>query len=300
MFSFFSKVLCRDKRPGQPGTQAQGPLGRDVDQEATRADPIEIYSPDHERCFMVSPGDDAVFSGITDRGMARRSNQDYLLIDPLREIFMVADGMGGASAGEVASRQAVHAAYDYLLHGAKAGTHEDGPCAQAVHEAFRMANQAVRDMAKEYPEMTGMGTTMVAACMSGQQLCIGWIGDSRAYLLREKRALEQLTGDHSVVWEEYRAGRLTRKDARHHPARNRLTRAIGVDSTIQCDSVTVQISGNDRLLLCSDGLWGMLPDSSIEEVLRQADTARRAARQLVDMANMEGGRDNITVIVRFF
>ncbi|MDO8916259.1 MAG: Stp1/IreP family PP2C-type Ser/Thr phosphatase [Coriobacteriia bacterium] len=224
-------------------------------------------------------------AGLTDTGLTRASNEDALLIEP--PLYAVADGMGGHRAGEIASRVAL----EELLASAPARLD-----AKALGRAVRAANRAVIAAATKSRGRTGMGTTLTAAMVDGASLAIAHVGDSRAYLLHEG-CLERLTDDHSMVGELIREGTLTEEEARFHPQRSVITRALGSDANMVADVFEVEGYPGDRLLLTTDGLTAMLADEFIGEILMAEKEPERAAQTLVDAANRAGGYDNITVVV---
>jgi serine/threonine protein phosphatase PrpC len=234
----------------------------------------------------VSPrGNAGTAAGLTDPGLQRGGNEDAYLLEP--PLYAVADGMGGHRAGEIASRVAV----DALL--ADAPRRADS---KSLGRAVRTANRAVIDAAEKSRTRAGMGTTLTAVMVDGTHLALAHVGDSRAYLLHDG-ALERLTEDHSMVADLVRQGTLTEEDARFHPQRSVITRALGSDPNMVADTFDVQAAVGDRLLLCSDGLSAMLTDDTIGELLRTSPDPQAATRTLVDAANRAGGYDNITVIV---
>ena len=225
----------------------------------------------------------------TDVGRARERNEDaYLLDDPL---FAVADGMGGHRGGNVASTLAV----EVLGQAAKVA---DRSRATLMQE-FREANRRVLETGTEDPALHGMGTTLTAVRVVGAGALIAHVGDSRAYLLRDGE-LHLLTEDHTLVQRMVREGKLSREGARHHPQRSILTRALGVEDDLPVDEVTLPLRGGDRLLLCTDGLTGMLSEDSIRDILLGESESQNACEKLVDEANRAGGDDNITVVVMDF
>lgn len=224
----------------------------------------------------------------TDVGRVRSNNQDsYLTSDPL---YAVADGMGGAAAGEVASAIAVEALGNVF--------HRSGPAtADLLISAAQAANRAVWDEAEANPEMRGMGTTLVAiALVEGPQLAIINIGDSRLYVL-EDGELRQITFDHNLVAEMVAEGRLTPAEAEIHPRRNIMTRALGVEPEVPIDLFVEDPRPGDRYLLCSDGLPREVSDDLIASLLRRIADPDDAAKELVEEAKRRGGNDNITVVV---
>jgi PPM family protein phosphatase len=226
-------------------------------------------------------------TGRTDPGRVRRRNEDAFVIDP--PLFAVADGMGGAQAGEVASRLTAAAFREY---------HEaDGlPPDERVQAIIQEANRRIYERAHADSGFSGMGTTVTAALLLGGRVTIGHVGDSRAYRIRDG-ALEQLTDDHSLVGDLMRSGRLTPEEADAHPQRSVITRALGTDPEVDVDTVTVDVRAGDLFLLCSDGLTTMVADEDILGILAAAPTLDDAARELVRAANTGGGEDNVTVVL---
>ena len=225
------------------------------------------------------------FGSRTDIGCLRDHNEDSLVVTP--PLFAVADGMGGHAAGEVASEIAVRVLSEL------APEHPDG---EALGRAIEEANRAVIQAAREGRGRQGMGTTMTAAMLEGERLVIAQVGDSRAYLLHQGK-LQQLTRDHSLMADMIEAGQLTPEEARTHPQRSVITRALGSDAHLHPDIYEIHVETGDRLLICSDGLSGMIFDDQIENTLRRVQDPQRCASQLVNEAIAAGGHDNVTVIV---
>lgn len=222
----------------------------------------------------------------TDTGRQRNANEDsYFTKAPL---FVVADGMGGAQAGEVASKAAAESF---------AGELPEAPPERLLEETIEGANRTIHELARKDPSLAGMGTTTTAAIvdLEGEEVAIGHVGDSRAYRLRGGR-FEQLTRDHSLVEEMRRKGQLTDAQAEDHPQRSIITRALGPEPEVQVDVQTVPAQDGDVFLICSDGLTTMLDDEAIAGILTRATSLTSAVRALVDEANRAGGRDNITVV----
>lgn len=222
----------------------------------------------------------------TDTGLVRDHNEDAFLVEA--PLFAVADGMGGHKGGEVASRIALQTMEE-----------SRGSDDVALAEAVREANRAVLDAAAGDRDLSGMGTTLTALVAKDDGIDLAHVGDSRAYLLRDG-ALRQLTEDHTLVHRMVQEGRLTEEEAKIHPHRSILTRALGVESDIQVDGAAVQIEPGDRVLLCSDGLTSMVPDERIHHVLEEHPDPQEASAALVRVANEAGGQDNITVMVLDF
>ena len=226
-------------------------------------------------------------TGLTDAGRRRRHNEDAFVCEP--PLFAIADGMGGAQAGELASR---------LAAAAVGSAEPDGRVGrERVVALIEDANRSVYERAADDQSVSGMGTTMTVALVEGDRVWVGHVGDSRAYLVRDGR-LEQVTEDHSLVAELVRSGRLTPDEAGNHPHRSVITRALGTDAEVVIDVLAVPIQPHDLFVLCSDGLTTMVDDEAILMLVEQhRDDLDAAARALVDRANAAGGEDNITVVL---
>jgi protein phosphatase len=222
----------------------------------------------------------------SDTGRQRRANEDSFFVRA--PLFVVADGMGGAQAGEVASRLAAETF--------SAGLPDDGSSEARLEARVRQANQRIHERSQEDRALNGMGTTLTAAYLDGDELALAHVGDSRAYLLRDGE-LTRLTRDHTLVEELVRRGELTEQEAAEHPQRSIITRALGPEPDIDIDLHTHRVHAGDVLLLCSDGLTGMIGEDEVQELLAGAASLRDAGRALVDAANEAGGRDNITVVL---
>lgn len=222
----------------------------------------------------------------TDTGRQRNANEDSVFT--LAPLFVVADGMGGAQAGEVASRAAVESFERGL---------PEAPPLRSLEETIEGANRTIHELARKDPSLAGMGTTTTAALvdLEAEEVAIGHVGDSRAYRLRNGK-FEQLTRDHSLVEEMRRKGQLTDEQAEDHPQRSIITRALGPEPEVQVDLQTAPAQDGDLFLICSDGLTTMLDDDDIARILGRATSLTAAVRALVDEANRAGGRDNITVV----
>src|SRR5215207_5781133 len=222
----------------------------------------------------------------TDTGRQRRANEDNLFVaEPL---FVVADGMGGARAGEVASQTAV----DAFGKGLPAA----GSSEERLAAVIRAANEQIHGMAKSDEQLSGMGTTVTAALMGGNEVSIAHVGDSRAYVWRDSE-LQPLTRDHSLVAELVARGKLTEEQAAEHPQRSIITRALGPEAGVEVETRTYPVRAGDLYLLCSDGLTSMIDDATVASILREATTIEEAGDALIGAANAAGGRDNITVVL---
>ena len=245
------------------------------------------------------------FKGVTDVGRKREANEDCFAAVPEDRLFVVADGMGGHAAGEVASRLAVSAIADFI-----ASTRRDAEITwpfeydttmstegNRLKTAIRLANQRILDTIAHKKDLEGMGTTLVGAIVSDSRLCVAHVGDSRAYLIRDG-AITQITSDHSWVNEQVKLGFLTRNDASRHPFRNVVTRALGSKDDVVVDLAEQELQAGDYVLLCSDGLNTMLDDETIvKTIMDNGQDVEQAARSLVSRANENGGEDNVTVIL---
>src|SRR4051812_46796948 len=226
-------------------------------------------------------------SARTDTGRQRPANEDsYWVGNPL---FVLADGMGGAQAGEVASQTAVEVFTGGLPDGP--GSHEE-----RLAGLVGRANARIHELAQSDDAHAGMGTTLTAAYVGEDDLAIAHVGDSRLYVLRDGE-LQQLTDDHSLVGELVRRGQISAEEAEDHPQRSIITRALGIEDEVVVDHRTWPVRDGDVFLICSDGLTGMVADERVAEIIRDAPSLNQAAQLLIQAANDAGGRDNITPIL---
>jgi protein phosphatase len=239
--------------------------------------------------------------GETETGMVRDHNEDSILIlggekSPLGvdALLVVADGMGGHAAGEVASRMTVDGIIGLMSRSDDLPSAEGSEYLRFLGEIVQQVNNTIFQAGQD-EDKRGMGTTCTVAVVRGDQLFVSHVGDSRAYLLRSGD-LHQITQDHSWVEEQVRQGTLSPEEARNHPNRNIITRAVGLEPKVEVDGYLVGLANKDILLLCSDGLTTMIEDSQISEILT-ANEPVEACRALIDAANDQGGHDNITVAV---
>jgi len=244
-------------------------------------------------------------AALSDVGRKREHNEDSFVVVERDSLFVVADGMGGHAAGEVASRIAVNAMAEFI-----GSTRKDAEitwpyeydtnlsvASNRLKTAIRIANQRIIDTISQKRELEGMGTTLVAVLVSDGVACIAHVGDSRSYLARDGK-LTQLTGDHSWVNEQIKLGFLTKEEAVRHPFRNVVTRALGSKEDVQVDIAETELRENDTLLLCSDGLNTMVDDATILEIVTAANgDMDTAATQLIAKANEHGGEDNVTAVL---
>lgn len=231
----------------------------------------------------------------TDVGRIRKGNEDTLhaSANSYRGLFIVADGMGGHAAGEVASEMSVEVVARGL---AEVNSLDGGDAQSRVGEALRDANRAVYERTRSERDKLGMGSTVSALLLSDTRFIVGHVGDSRIYLVREGR-MEQLTRDHSLVQEQVDAGLITAEQARRHPQSNVITRCIGMANEIEPDVFDGEARVGDSFLLASDGLTGMVDDRRIEQLLMSRATPARIVDALIAEANNNGGNDNITAVV---
>ena len=232
---------------------------------------------------------------ITNIGKRRKLNQDFVYtseqpVGKLPNVFIVADGMGGHKAGDYASKVTVETIVEEILKS------EESEAVLILEHAIRTANALIRKCAEESPDLEGMGTTVVAATCKGDILQVANVGDSRLYVAN-RREIRQITRDHSLVEEMVRMGGIAREDARNHPDKNIITRAVGADDAVKPDFFTVKLDYGDIVLMCTDGLTNLLEDEEIRMILEESRDLVEKAEELVKAANEKGGKDNISVIL---
>lgn len=234
---------------------------------------------------------------ITDIGKVRSENQDCVrFIAPSGTsygILALCDGMGGAKAGCVASQTALDAFSSAVIDNI-AAMKRGGSFEQAISDAVTLSNEIVYERSLTDEKYDGMGTTLVAAVIKGRKACVVNVGDSRAYLIR-KGQITQITIDHSFVEDMVKRGSITREQARNHPRKNVITRALGIEKTVDCDVFTPTVYKNDILLLCSDGLSNTLTDEEILEIVQEKGSLEDNAKKLLDLTLSRGAPDNVTV-----
>ena len=231
---------------------------------------------------------------LTDTGKKRNMNQDFVYASEQRvgaipNLFIVADGMGGHNAGDLASRLAVETMVDHIGNSGKKRT------LTILSEAVDAANRSVYARSLTDKSLTGMGTTVVACCVEGESLYVVNVGDSRLYVIRDD--IYQVTRDHSLVEEMVKAGTISRKQARTHPEETVITRAIGAGDQLRVDLFRFPLRPGEKILMCTDGLTNMLTDEEILQILSGRTDYDEAAQALVESANRAGGKDNITVLI---
>ncbi|MFT9494275.1 Stp1/IreP family PP2C-type Ser/Thr phosphatase [Anaerosolibacter sp.] len=233
---------------------------------------------------------------ISHTGLIRDINQDsYFVSEDKMNLFIVADGMGGHKAGEVASSIAIDSVKKYIEeHISQKNGEYDEAVSRIIEEAIVDANTKIFNKSMEEEKYQGMGTTLTMAFIQSK-LFIGHIGDSRAYLIRNNE-IKQITQDHSLVAELLRNGTITEKEAKTHPQKNIITRALGTEENIQIDIYTIELLAEDIIVLCSDGLSNLVEQMEIKECLTNSNSMQSGCEHLVDLANERGGYDNITII----
>lgn len=231
---------------------------------------------------------------LTDIGRRRQLNQDFIYcsetpVGNLPNVFIVADGMGGHNAGDYASVLAVETVVEEI------GTSFEKNPVKVLEHAITKANTILRQRASENFSLSGMGTTLVAATCIGRYLEVANVGDSRLYVIGDE--ITQITEDHSLVEEMVRMGGIDREEARNHPDKNIITRAVGARDDVEIDFFNLEIQTGDMVLLCSDGLTNMVDDEMIRRILKNGGSLKDRVEELVETANRNGGKDNISVIV---
>ena len=233
--------------------------------------------------------------GKSVEGMQRKNNEDSIYVGnenlPVKNIFIVADGMGGHNAGEVASGHAIEKFVEYVKE-----NYDSENILDVLLEGVIAANKAVYDEAVSNENENGMGTTFTCACIENEKLYAVHVGDSRIYILKDEK-LQQITNDHSFVMEMVKQGRITLEEARVHPKRNIITRAVGTEETIDVDTIIKDLNERDVVLICSDGLSGMVCDDEIERIIKENEDVNQCIEKLIDKANENGGKDNISAII---
>lgn len=232
---------------------------------------------------------------ITDIGRKRKLNQDYVYtseqqVGHLPNLFLVADGMGGHKAGDYASRCAIETITQYISES------DENSAVGVIGRAIQKANEEIKRHSDTEEELQGMGTTIVAASIKGNELCVANVGDSRLYIAGSK-GIRQVTIDHSLVEEMVRKGGIRPEQARLHPDKNIITRALGVMDEVDIDFFKVELRPGDIVLMCSDGLSNMIEDEEIRMILKGRRSLHEKGESLVEAANNNGGKDNIAVVL---
>ena len=234
-------------------------------------------------------------ASATDVGLRRINNEDACLALPELGLFALSDGMGGAAAGEIASKYFIDTVSEVFINQSQVSLSEESLCI-LVQDAFRLSNQRIISHATEHPNDQGMGCTGELLIFHADRYLIGHVGDSRIYLFREGK-LRQITKDHSLVQLQVDQGIITSEEARMHPMKNIILRALGSNPALSLDIIKGTVQLNDMFLLCSDGLSDMVVDARIQYALASTETVEYKAQSLINAANSAGGKDNITVIL---
>ncbi len=235
--------------------------------------------------------------GKTDLGQKRENNEDTIFVSNqsigcLENLYIVADGMGGHKAGQIASKEAVEIVVEYM----KNNCVENEPLDNLI-SAINVANEKVFELGRSNQEYESMGTTIVAATLNGSNLFVGNVGDSRLYKISDGQ-ISQITEDHSLVATMIKAGEITKDQAKNHPQRNVITRAVGTDKEVVADGFIIKVKSGDTIVMCSDGLSNMLGDGEIYSISSNKElTLEKRAEMLIDSANENGGSDNISVVI---
>lgn len=238
-------------------------------------------------------------TGITDIGMKRKTNQDAIYLNPEKHLFVVADGMGGHNGGDIASQMAVDLVPKFILE------NYDGDPLKIQRQAVLSTNKAIKAHGEKHEELVGMGTTLVSQLFRGPYLYTANVGDSRAYLFNNKK-IYQLTSDHSLVQEKLNLGFYTREQASDDPQKNVLVRTVGFEDEVEVDVFTYKVHRNDIFLSCSDGLHGKVSDPDLVYIINHfiPDPSKatqasldKTAKFMVELANKNGGQDNISVVL---
>ncbi len=238
-------------------------------------------------------------AGLSHIGMKRKTNQDSIYINPEANLFIVADGMGGHNGGDIASKLAVEHIPEFILKNLNADP------IQVLTEAIQYGNSKIKQVGIENPQLKGMGTTVVGLYFKEDKLYIPNVGDSRAYLVN-KNKIYQLTKDHSLVQEKINLGIYTRDQAAKDPQKNILVRTVGFDDEVEVDIMNYKVCKNDILFICSDGLYGKVSDKDMIHIINShipdpeqanSDSLKKVAQTLVHQANLNGGNDNISLIM---
>src|SRR5947208_12926960 len=242
-----------------------------------------------------SPANEVQVGSISDRGLSdkRPLNEDSYLADPARGIFVVADGVGGADAGEIASQTAVD-----VLNDAFRQKITDGEDVEDLMElAIQRANSSIHQMAAENPRFSMMATTVVALHLDGNRATIGHVGDSRLYRISPDGNLHRETEDHSIVEEEVRAGRMTPEQAANHPSKNVISRALGAEDSVEADMKTIEVQDGSAFLLCTDGITRHIPDNELRELMTSDGTPAQLCEEMKRRCYERGAEDNLTAVI---
>jgi protein phosphatase len=239
--------------------------------------------------------------GRCERGICRNTNEDAIFIFDsqygcLPNLYILADGMGGHKAGEIASSSAIEFFCEYIHENRVVMLKENYEYLDIIKKAILFANDKIYNKSKTDEDFEGMGTTFVVASILNNKLLVENIGDSRLYIVRDEEII-QITVDHTYVMELLKKGKITETEVFNHPNKNAITRAVGTEEKLDIDTFEIELHKNDIIMMCSDGLTNMLTDTEILDIVLKSDTIEEAAKMLVDQSNENGGVDNISVIL---
>ena len=239
--------------------------------------------------------------GRSEKGNCRSTNEDAIFIFDapygcLPNLYILADGMGGHKAGEVASNSAIQFFCDYIHENRTIILKENYEYLEVIKKAILYANHKIYNMAKTDDELEGMGTTFVVATIINNKLLVENIGDSRLYIIRDEEII-QITVDHTYIMELLKTGKLTEKEMINHPNKNAITRALGTEESLEIDTFEIELHQDDIIMMCSDGLTNMLNDNEALDIILKSDDIENTSKVLVDRSNEHGGTDNISVIL---
>lgn len=232
----------------------------------------------------------------TDKGLSRSNNEDAVFVMKKDKVFIVADGVGGSNSGEIASHTAVNEIAEYVENHSMENLQSARLLKRYFDDCVKSANFKVLELSQRIEENQGMATTAVIAYIQGNMLYIVNVGDSRAYILRDGKLL-QITEDHTYVNTLLKAGLISQSEAENHANKNMITRAIGADIAVEADFFEVELKIEDRILICTDGLYGEVGEEELIEILQEEESMTNICNSLVETANRNGGSDNITMVV---
>lgn len=233
---------------------------------------------------------------LSHRGSVRPNNEDSIYSSRNKDLFIIADGMGGHTAGEIASKTAIKKVRYFIRTRAENYEKTRDGYLSLISDAIRYANRLIFSASNKDESLRGMGTTLIAALADDNKVYLGHVGDSRAYIINSN-SISQITTDHSLAEELYRSGSITKEEALNHPQKNIITRALGCSSSVKPDLYTVELWEGEILLLCTDGLSNMVGSEDIFKIIKETQNINDCAKKLVDAAIQAGGSDNISVIV---
>ncbi len=247
--------------------------------------------------FSKKKNSDNWLFGQTDTGQIREINEDFIMFFPDKKLFLIADGMGGHNFGDIASKNASELIANYFnLELLSKINENEGKIKESITNSLSKTHDKVSQMSKDDPELQGMGCTLIIGLVNGDLLHLGHVGDSRAYLINETE-IKLLTIDHSFVMELVQTGKMTMEESRKSSIKNELSQAIGASDTVKPEYNCYSLKRGDRILLCSDGLWDMLEDSKIHDIVKSKKPIKEICKTLIDSANEAGGKDNISVVI---